>query len=164
MQLLVAARSGRQEHGVQQGQVGKAPHLNRPPDCDSVHVGRGCDNAVELGDHGQTVWAKIRIERAGRARGAEHSPTAVQFNQPASCAVIGCETLIGGEHSTARRAGETVWMRIWSRIAEVTEQARVHWVAEVKDKRVPRLERVGEELARGHLVFDVVRAAPARRR
>ena len=54
-------------------------------------------------------------------------------------------------------------MGIWSRIAEVTEQARVDWVAEVEDERAPRLERVGEELARGHLVFDVVRAAPALR-
>ena len=94
---------------------------------------------------------------------AEHSSTIVQFNQPACCAVIGRETLIGGEHGTARRAGETVWMGIGSRIAEVTEQARVNWVAEVEDERVPRIERVGKELARGHLVFDVVRAAPALR-
>ena len=104
------------------------------------------------------------FDRICCARGSEHSPTVVQFNQPARCAVIGGETLIGGEHSAARRAGETVWMGIWSRIAEVTVQTRVHWVAEVEDERVPRFERVSEKLARGHLVFDVVRAAPARRR
>ena len=94
------------------------------------------------------------------ARGSEHSPTVVQFNQPARCAVIGRETLIGGEHIPlgvrAKLCGG-----IWSRIAEVTEQARAHSVAEVEDKRVPRSKRVGEELARGHLVLDVVRAHAA---
>jgi hypothetical protein len=113
----------------QWGARSRPPAVGLKPHCDSVHVGRGCDNAVGLGDHGQTVWTNIPIEGADRARGAEHSPAAVQFNQSARCAMIGRETLIGGEHSTAWRAGETVWMGIWSRIAEVTEQARVHWVA-----------------------------------
>ena len=47
---------------------------------------------------------------------------------------------------------------------EQTGDTRLHWVAEVEDERVPRFERVSEKLAHGHLVFDVVRAAPARRR
>ena len=31
MQVLVAARSGRQQHGVQQGQIRQPPNLNRAP-------------------------------------------------------------------------------------------------------------------------------------
>jgi hypothetical protein len=93
----------------------------------------------------------------------DHSPAAVQLDQSPGCAVIRRETLVGGENGTARRAGETVWMAIGSRVAEITDHFWVGLVAEVKDESLAVIERVGEEVARSQVIFGVVRVAPRQR-
>lgn len=70
----------------------------------------------------------------------------------------------GKTDNTAGRACETVWVCKGSRIAKVADKARLDRVGEVKHESLSGIYRVGEELARSHLVFDVVRFAPSRRR
>lgn len=129
----------------------------------AVHIGRCRDHAVELGDDSQAIRTELRIECVGGTGRPEHASTAVQLHQPANGVVIGCETLIGGEHRAARRPGEAVWVGVRPGVIERTAQARVGRLREIEDKRASRLKGVGEELIRGQLVLDVVRAASTRR-